>query len=262
MNRFTFPASLAAAVLAITSLSYWLHAQGGYYPPGSSSGSSAFSSLTSGTNTTAAMLVGTGASLDFSGTGSINAKTLTVVGGITAGAVPFSVNGTNPQQFQTDGTGFCYDVANHRLGLGTCAPAFQLDAIGNVRFQAQVNIVSNINTAAGTTDSLANVFAATYGTNTNCSSATGVCGSAAAGAASIAAAATTVTVATTAVTANSDITITPQTSTAMGTRLSVTCNTTPLAAFSVSTITAGVSFVVTATAPAVNPACFSYTVVN
>lgn len=37
-------------------------------------GSSAFASLTSGTNTTAAMVIGTGASLDFSGSGSINAN--------------------------------------------------------------------------------------------------------------------------------------------------------------------------------------------
>lgn len=46
--------------------------------PGSSSsgGSTAFSAITSGTNTSAAMVVGSGASLDFTGTGTINAKTL------------------------------------------------------------------------------------------------------------------------------------------------------------------------------------------
>jgi hypothetical protein len=48
----------------------------------SSGGSSAFSALTSGTNTTAAMLVGTGASLGVSGSGTI-AATSVAVGGIT-----------------------------------------------------------------------------------------------------------------------------------------------------------------------------------
>ncbi len=43
---------------------------------GSSSGSSAFSDLTGGTNTSAAMIVGTGASLTISGSGTINATSL------------------------------------------------------------------------------------------------------------------------------------------------------------------------------------------
>lgn len=44
--------------------------------PGSCSGSAAFSAITSGTNTGAAMVVGSGASLTFSGSGTINASTI------------------------------------------------------------------------------------------------------------------------------------------------------------------------------------------
>lgn len=53
-------------------------------------GSSAFGSITSGTNTTAAMVVGTGASLNFTASGTINASTL---GGATF-AAPGAIGGT------------------------------------------------------------------------------------------------------------------------------------------------------------------------
>lgn len=55
-------------------------------------GSSAFSSLTSGTNTTAAMVVGTGGSLTVSGSGTINATTLESA----TFASPGAVGGTTP----------------------------------------------------------------------------------------------------------------------------------------------------------------------
>lgn len=101
-----------------------------------------------------------------------------------------------------------------------------------------------------------------YQTSTNCASSGGTCAAAAAGAVSIAAAASTVTVATTAVTANSDITLTRND--ALGTRLSVTCNTATAAGdIKVSTITPGTSFVITVqNAPAVNPLCLTYSLVN
>lgn len=105
------------------------------------------------------------------------------------------------------------------------------------------------------------VSANTYATTTNCANSGGTCGSAAAGRASIAAAATTVTVATTAVTANSEIFI--QEDATLGTALSVTCNTTTGRTYTVTTRTAGTSFVVTASAaPTTNPACLSYRIVN
>jgi len=54
-------------------------------PCGVSGGGSAFSAITSGTNTTAAMVVGSGATLDVTGTGTINA---TKIGGITVTGTP------------------------------------------------------------------------------------------------------------------------------------------------------------------------------
>lgn len=59
--------------------------------PCGGSGSSAFSSLTSGTNTTAAMVVGTGGSLTATGAGSITATTVPVAGisGLGSGVATF-----------------------------------------------------------------------------------------------------------------------------------------------------------------------------
>lgn len=103
----------------------------------------------------------------------------------------------------------------------------------------------------------------TIGTVTNCNSSASpaVCGSAPAGSVTIAAAATTVQVNTTAVTANSQIIIIEDDS--LGVRLSVTCNTTSLGATKVSARTAGSNFTITtASAPATNPACLSYQIIN
>lgn len=87
-----------------------------------------------------------------------------------------------------------------------------------------------------------------------------VCGSSQGGFVTIAAAATTKVVNTTSVTANSQISLTFDSS--LGTKLAVTCNTT-LAPPYITARTAGVSFTITtAAAPTTNPACYSYTVVN
>src|SRR5437899_1395348 len=99
-------------------------------------------------------------------------------------------------------------------------------------------------------------------TTTNCSSSASpaVCGAAASGSVVVAAAATTVQVNTTAVSANSQIQLTFDSS--LGTKLSVTCNTTPVQP-TVSARTAASNFTITVpTAPTTNPACFSYTIVN
>ena len=73
--------------------------------------------------------------------------------------------------------------------------------------------------------------------------------------------ATTVTVNTTRVTANSQIFI--QEDSSLGTRLSVTCNIVTTRDYYVTARTAGTSFVITASAaPATNPACLSYFIVN
>lgn len=108
--------------------------------------------------------------------------------------------------------------------------------------------------------SLPGIFAAYY-TLSNCANSGGTCGSAASGAVTIAAAATTVTVSTTAVTAKSQILITEDST--LGTNLSVTCNTTTGRTYTVTTRTAGTSFVITASAaPTTNPACLNYTIIN
>jgi hypothetical protein len=114
-------------------------------------------------------------------------------------------------------------------------------------------------------DSVGNLTTATYNTNTNCASAASpaVCGSAAAGAFTVAAATTSIVVNTTAVTANSDIEIQPDTS--LGTRLSVTCNSTLASIIGpiVTARTPGTSFTVSITGTLVtNPACYSYTITN
>ncbi len=103
-------------------------------------------------------------------------------------------------------------------------------------------------------------------TGTNCSSAASpaVCGSAAAGSVTIAAGATTIQVNTSAVTANSQILVFPDET--LGTKLSVTCNSTlatAAAGLAITARSAGVSFTISTLATvAVNPVCLSYVVVN
>lgn len=103
-------------------------------------------------------------------------------------------------------------------------------------------------------------------TLTNCSSSASpaVCGSASAGSVVIAAAGTTVTVNTTAVTANSQIFLAADDT--LGTKLSVTCNSTLatlIGGLAITARTGGTSFQITSGAtPAVNPLCLSYFIVN
>lgn len=123
------------------------------------------------------------------------------------------------------------------VGVGTQSPAYKLDVNGSTR-------------------------AITYNTNTNCSSSASpaACGSAAAGSVSIAAGSSSVVVSTTAVTGNSEIQLTFDSS--LGTKLSLTCNTTPQQ----PTVTArspGVSFTLSVSRNfATHPGCFSYSVIN
>jgi hypothetical protein len=105
----------------------------------------------------------------------------------------------------------------------------------------------------------------TIQTGSNCSSSASpaVCGSAAAGSFTIAAGATTLTVNTTAVTANSQIIM--QGDESLGTKLGVTCNTTITSLIDpvVTARVAGTSFsIATSATIAVNPACFSYMIIN
>lgn len=106
------------------------------------------------------------------------------------------------------------------------------------------------------------INATAYQTTTICSSAASpaACGSSAAGSVVVAAAATTVVVDSTAVTAASQIFLMFDSS--LGSVLSVTCNTTEPALYGITARTASSSFTITATMPSVNPACFSYLIVN
>lgn len=130
-------------------------------------GSVAFNNITSGTNTQAAMLVGSGASLGFTGTGTINASTLLgntwvspgTIGSTTANTGAFttlstsgliSANGgltlasgqnltlsgftsgsvpyiNSSHQLAQDNSNFFWDATNHRLGIGTTSPTVALD---------------------------------------------------------------------------------------------------------------------------------------
>jgi hypothetical protein len=147
------------------------------------------------------------------------------------------------------------------LGLqGASAVAFQLTDFSNAGAIlwscARTTDVCSFPLAAG-------VSIAKLSSATNCSSAAApaVCGSAIAGSVVVAAAATTVTVNTTAVTANSQILL--QEDSSLGTKLGVTCNTTPATAPpAVTARTAGTSFAILTTTPTTNPRCFSYSIIN
>jgi hypothetical protein len=110
---------------------------------------------------------------------------------------------------------------------------------------------------AGATSSVAK-----YSTATNCTSSASpaVCGSAAAGAVTIPAGSSSVVVHTTAVTANSDISLTFNS--AIGARLSVTCNTTAQQP-TVSAMNSGTGFTISVPSNFItNPGCISYSVIN
>jgi len=157
-----------------------------------------------------------------------------VAGNVTLASTKSGSAGYQPLLFQTNGS-----------------TQYQIDTSGNLATSGGTIIIANTGALTGLK----------FASQTNCSSSSGVCGSAPSGGITIAAAATTVTVATTAVTANSNINISEDST--MGTRLSVTCNTTLGRTYAVTTKTASTSFVITASAaPTTNPACLVYTIFN
>lgn len=127
----------------------------------------------------------------------------------------------------------------------------------------QTNTANSATAASSFDFSLTTGFKVPFITSTgNCSSAASpaVCGSSMAGSVVVAAAATTVVVNTTAVTAASQILLTFDSS--LGTKLSVTCNTTFDQPW-ISARTAATSFTITiTTGPTTNPACYSYQILN
>lgn len=198
------------------------------------------------------------------GGGGTPAYPLTITGGVSGGVV----YGSSSTQLTVSPAG----TATHMMLWGGAATAPQTGTM--TESGGTDNFGSNVITTTGQGNFHNALFNGTfpisssgiiqmagYQTFTNCSSAASpaVCGSAASGNAVVAAASTTVVVNTSAVTASSQIQLTFDSS--LGTKLSVTCNTTP-SLISVSARTAGTSFTVTTATPAVNPACFSYTIIN
>ena len=175
----------------------------------------------------------------------------------TIGAVPYVCAAGVLCQDQTASGQFFWDPTNHRLGLGTVTPTSILQVATGTTVLNGVNVGGGFFTAS-TTATASNV----YNTGTNCASAASpaVCAAAASGAVVVAAGATTVVVNTVRVTANSQIQVTFDSG--LGTRLSVTCNTTIPALYGVTARVAGTSFTITATQPTTDPACFNYTIIN
>jgi hypothetical protein len=139
--------------------------------------------------------------------------------------------------------------------LATCTGITGLSCVDN-GLVGDGGVAPAANTT-GTTNS------AKFATATVCASGASpsACGSAASGNVALPAGGTTLTVNTTSINAASQVQITENTT--VGAALGVTCNATIVRTYSVTTITASTSFVITSSAaPAVNPACLSYSIRN
>ena len=101
----------------------------GYTPPPASGGSSAFSAITAGTNTTAAMVVGTGASISATGSGSITATALS--GGTPAYVGSANTFTTGPQTVQTGGDAIKGVLVKANSGTQSAAMVQLLDSANN-----------------------------------------------------------------------------------------------------------------------------------
>jgi hypothetical protein len=154
-----------------------------------------------------------------------------------------------------------------QIGLsGNANYGFSVDSSGNFFYTAGGAQEFSVTTAGQASVPNGSLNAKGFGTATNCSSSASpaVCGSAAAGSVALPTGTNpTLQVNTTAVTANSQIMLTVDES--LGTKLSVTCNTTLSTLLNpvVTGRSTGVSFTFTIGAViASNPACVSYTLSN
>jgi hypothetical protein len=188
----------------------------------------------------------------------------------------------NPQVSATQGCSLVSlgnFYANAAVGGGATAPGyipfkdgsgniFRPGAAGFLR-NKQINITSigdqgstaNL-TGAGTQKPLLEVHPS-LSTTSNCvsSASPAVCASAITGMVIISPGSKTVTVSSSPVTSNSEIFV--QEDSSIGTLLSVTCNMTLGRTYTVTSRTAGTSFIITASAvPITNPACLTYRVIN
>jgi hypothetical protein len=151
------------------------------------------------------------------------------------------------------------NVAANGTTLGTNPLQIFSDQI---QLGANINLTSSGSSTVSFTQYLTNTNCAAVGTTANPSVAS--CAAASAGAFSCAtnASAGTCQVNTTAVTANSEITVTENSS--EGTRLGVTCNTSPsvVPAIILASKNVGASFTINAPTFITNPACFDYVIIN
>src|SRR5258706_2542717 len=150
LGRFaTNPTSIGTGSLIYNSTSNQVFVwDGSAWVAVGSGGSSAFSAITSGTNTTATMVVGSGATLDFTGTGVIDASNVTCTGcvsnselvnssitfagnsgssAIALGGTENIVGGTTITTTQSGST-LTADVANDSLDFAQFKDAMILDA--------------------------------------------------------------------------------------------------------------------------------------
>lgn len=177
----------------------------------------------------------------------------------TSGAAAIGVDATSSADFDSTlisnptNVGFFFTGGAGRMSARNTT--FTGSSVANDLFASGTTFVFN--------DMGENKYTNSSATATNCASGASpaVCGNYGYGSVAIAAGATTLTVNTKTISANSIIIL--EEDDTLGTKLGVTCNTTSLGATKISTRTAGTSFVITtAVAPAVNPACLNYRVVN
>lgn len=253
----------------------------------SSSGSSAFSAITTSTNSTATMTVGTGASMTFSGSGVVNANQLngTTFSGTNGNLVGFGASNIPVDSlisFSTTGTTNTLNIpsgsTNSQLNFGTTANLWAQTTGGNLTIQAfnGVTIAAdgfglNIATFGQSFTDPSSVFFGKVtmpliATSTNCASGASpaVCSAAPDGAVAIPTGVNpTLVVNTTVVTANSRIFLTvDDTVTIAGT----TCNSTLatlVGGLAVTARTAGTSFTISYNGTiTTNPVCLSYKIEN
>lgn len=216
--------------------------------------------------------VSTAELVNFSGTGAAATSPFLLSGTLFTGGsgtstVPYAYinQGASPSTWSTAGTMFGLNAPTGFTGnyldfrLNGSNSAFAVSSAGNITGQG-------ITVGGGVTSTGARVSGALLGTATNCSSAASpaVCAAAAAGTVAIPAGATqTLQINTSAVAASSIILLTVDES--LGTKLSVTCNTTAatLTQPFVTARSAGASFTIEEPATTTaNPVCVSYLVIN
>lgn len=267
----------------------WLQASesqlGSTIAGGGGGGSTAFNAITSGTNTTATMGLGSGSSIVATAAGT---AFISLANGDAGDSALFwtadsptqgfyNAGGTNEVKVWHDGAGFGADIwgwtgqGNSDLGLFASGTAYiGIGDSNGICTACWSRNTTTGNLRAGTTNARTPIplEASQYiYADAPCISTGGTCGATAHGWVTIATAATTVTVATTAVLTNSSCSagtcshIKIQEDATKGAALGVTCNTVVARSYMITAVTNATSFTVTSSAaPAVNPACLSFTI--